>query len=218
MALGLMLIKTLPSSLFVIAFGYFCLKTGSADSALMWTISRQLALFWVLFEWSYRIMKPEGIAVTHFGIDPEVCRTGRRRLVRLALPLLPIMLWAAYGMEYPLRPVDDVIGQLVVPVALVFVFAFTLPFCIEIWREKGSHRAGVSADLTDILPAGTGGAGRAGLLLHGTAPEQPLDRQSLSAAAVVYRLSYQSARPGTGGTASDLSACAGPPSETAGSA
>ncbi|MEM8348572.1 mechanosensitive channel MscK, partial [Morganella morganii] len=62
-----------------------------------------------------------------------------RRLVRLALPLLPIMLWAAYGMEYPLRLVDDVIGQLVVPVALVFVFAFTLPFCIEIWREKGSH-------------------------------------------------------------------------------
>ncbi|WP_285279200.1 hypothetical protein, partial [Klebsiella pneumoniae] len=72
-----------------------------------------------------------GIAVTHFGIDPEICRTGRRRLVRLALPLLPIMLWAAYGMEYPLRLVDDVIGQLVVPVALVFVFAFTLPFCIE---------------------------------------------------------------------------------------
>lgn len=139
MALGLMLIKTLPSSLFVIAFGYFCLKTGSADSALMWTISRQLALFWVLFEWSYRIMKPEGIAVTHFGIDPEICRTGRRRLLRLALPLLPIMLWAAYGMEYPLRLVDDVIGQLVVPVALVFVFIFTLPFCIEIWREKGSH-------------------------------------------------------------------------------
>ena len=139
MALGLVLIKTLPSSLFVIAFGYFCLKTGSADSALMWTISRQLAFFWVLFEWSYRIMKPDGIAVTHFGIDAELCRTGRRRLVRLALPLLPIMLWAAYGMEYPLRLVDDVIGQLVVPVALVFVFAFTLPFCIEIWREKGSH-------------------------------------------------------------------------------
>ncbi|GAA0345075.1 mechanosensitive channel MscK [Morganella psychrotolerans] len=139
MALGLVLIKTLPSSLFVIAFGYFCLKTGSADSALMWTISRQLAFFWVLFEWSYRIMKPDGIAVTHFGIDAELCRTGRRRLIRLALPLLPIMLWAAYGMEYPLRLVDDVIGQLVVPIALVFVFAFTLPFCIEIWREKGSH-------------------------------------------------------------------------------
>ncbi|WP_413494910.1 mechanosensitive channel MscK [Morganella psychrotolerans] len=149
MALGLVLIKTLPSSLLVIAFGYFCLKTGSADSALMWTISRQLAFFWVLFEWSYRIMKPDGIAVTHFGIDAEICRTGRRRLIRLALPLLPIMLWAAYGMEYPLRLVDDVIGQLVVPVALVFVFAFTLPFCIEIWREKGSHL--VRATLLTLL-------------------------------------------------------------------
>lgn len=139
LALLLTLSQTLPASMIAIACGYWFLKTGNAQGEFIWAIFQQFALFWVLFEFCYRLLKPEGIAEQHFGIDKAVIARTRRQIANLSLPLLPLIYWSTYGVNYPLRLANDVIGQLVVLISLLMVFLFTLPFCRHVWKENGSH-------------------------------------------------------------------------------
>ncbi|MFW0001732.1 MAG: hypothetical protein AB8W37_00180 [Arsenophonus endosymbiont of Dermacentor nuttalli] len=50
------------------------------------------------------------------------------------LPLIVLIYWLSYGVMYPLRLADDVIGQFI-----VLIFLFTLPFCRRIWQLKGGN-------------------------------------------------------------------------------
>ncbi len=138
-ALLLTLIQTLPTSLIAIAIGYWFLKTGDAQGSFIWAFFQQFAIFWVLFEFSYRVVKSGGIAEQHFAIDRTLASRARRQLANLAIPLLPLIYWSTYGINYPLRLANDVIGQLVVSICLLMVFIFTLPFCRDVWKESSNH-------------------------------------------------------------------------------
>lgn len=138
-ALLLTLIQTLPISLFLLAVGYWFLKTGNTQGAFVWQFCQQLAIFWALFELTYRVLKPQGIAQKHFGIEKEKITLARRGMFRLSIPLLPIIFFSTYGVSNPLKVSEDVIGQLVVLVSLVLLCIFTTPFCKQVWQEKGSH-------------------------------------------------------------------------------
>lgn len=138
-ALLLTLLQTIPVSLVVIAAGYWFLKTGNAQGEFVWAFCLQFAIFWILFELTFRILKPEGIAEKHFSIEKEKAAQIRRRMLRLSIPLIPLIYFSTYGVTNPLKVSDDVIGQLVVLVSLLLLCVFTIPFCKEVWREKGSH-------------------------------------------------------------------------------
>ncbi|GAB1439724.1 mechanosensitive channel MscK [Providencia sp.] len=138
-ALLLTLIQTLPISLFLLAVGYWFLKTGNTQGPFFWQFCQQLAIFWALFELTYRVVKPQGIAQKHFGIEKEKITLARRGMFRLSIPLLPLIFFSTYGVSNPLKVSEDVIGQLVVLVSLVLLCIFTAPFCKQVWQEKGSH-------------------------------------------------------------------------------
>jgi len=138
-ALLLTLLQTLPTALVLLAIGYLFLKTGNAQGEFVWALCQQLAIFWVLFELTLRVLKPRGIAEKHFSIEPKLAAQTRRRVARLSLPLLPLIYFSTYGVINPLKVSEDVIGQLIVLLSLLMLFIFTLPFCKHIWQEKGSH-------------------------------------------------------------------------------
>lgn len=138
-ALLLTLMQTLPISLLLLAFGYWFLKTGNIQGPFFWQFCQQLAIFWVLFELTFRVLKPQGIAQKHFGIEKEKVLQIRRRIARLSIPLIPLIFFSTYGVINPLKVSEDVIGQLVVLVSLLLLCIFTVPFCKQVWQEKGSH-------------------------------------------------------------------------------
>lgn len=138
-ALLLTLMQTLPISLLLLAIGYWFLKTGNVQGPFFWQFCQQLAVFWALFELTFRILKPQGIAQKHFGIDQGTISRTRRRMSRLSIPLIPLIFFSTYGVINPLKVSEDVIGQLIVFVSLLLLCIFTVPFCKQVWQEKGSH-------------------------------------------------------------------------------
>ncbi|HEK2897650.1 TPA: mechanosensitive channel MscK [Proteus mirabilis] len=139
LALGIVFLKTLPLSCFVLAIGYWLINSFNVQQEFIWSFAWQFAVFWLMFEWSYRLMSDNGVAVKHFKIPVERVQQNRRRLLRLSLPMLPIILLSAYGINNPLLLVGDVIGQLVAIISLFGISFFALPFCREMWQEKGNH-------------------------------------------------------------------------------
>lgn len=139
LALGIVFLKTLPLSCFVLAIGYWLINSFNVQQEFIWSFAWQLAIFWLMFEWSYRLMSDTGVAVKHFKIPIDRAQRNRKRLLRLAIPMLPIILLSAYGINNPLMLVGDVIGQLIAIVSLFFISLCALPFCREMWQEKGNH-------------------------------------------------------------------------------
>ncbi|HEJ9412324.1 TPA: mechanosensitive channel MscK [Proteus mirabilis] len=138
-ALGIVFLKTLPLSCIVLAIGYWLINSFNVQQEFIWSFTWQFAVFWLMFEWSYRLMSDNGVAVNHFKIPLERVQQNRKRLLRLSLPMLPIILLSAYGINNPLLLVGDVIGQLVTIISLFFISLCALPFCREMWQEKGNH-------------------------------------------------------------------------------
>lgn len=139
LALGIVFLKTLPLSCFVLAIGYWLINSFNVQQEFIWSFAWQFAVFWLMFEWSYRLMSDNGVAVKHFKIPVERVQQNRKRLLRLSLPMLPIILLSAYGINNPLSLVGDVIGQLVAIISLFCISLCALPFCREMWQEKGNH-------------------------------------------------------------------------------
>lgn len=139
LALGIVFIKTFPLSCIVLAIGYWLINSFNVQQEFIWSFAWQFAVFWLMFEWSYRLMSDNGVAVKHFKIPLERVQQNRKRLLRLSLPMLPIILLSAYGINNPLLLVADVIGQLVAIISLFGISLCALPFCREMWQEKGNH-------------------------------------------------------------------------------
>lgn len=139
LALGIVFLKTLPLSCFVLAIGYWLINSFNVQQEFIWSFAWQFAVFWLMFEWSYRLMSDNGVAVKHFKIPVERVQQNRKRLLRLSFPMLPIILLSAYGINNPLLLVGDVIGQLVAIISLFCISLCALPFCREMWQEKGNH-------------------------------------------------------------------------------
>ncbi|MEQ4922784.1 mechanosensitive channel MscK [Proteus hauseri] len=139
LALAIVFIKTLPLSCIVLAIGYWLINSFNVQQEFIWSFAWQFAVFWLMFEWSYRLMSDAGVAVKHFKIPVERVQQNRKRLLRLSIPMLPVILLSAYGINNPLLLVGDVIGQLIAIISLFFISLCALPFCREMWQEKGNH-------------------------------------------------------------------------------
>lgn len=135
----LTLLKVLPGALIILGFGYWCLRSDFNLSDFLWSFFQRLALFWLIFDLTYRMLSPGGITERHFMITADRCAHYRRQMVRLGGALLPVIFWSELGEKSPLRLVDDVIGQIVIVIALALLALFVYPFCRDSWREKDSH-------------------------------------------------------------------------------
>ncbi len=138
-AILLTLLKVLPGVLIILGIGYWCLCCDIEISDFLWILSQRLALLWLVFNLTYRMLSPNGITRRHFGIDAARCARYRRQVLRLAIALLPMIFWFTLSEKTPLLLVDDVMGQVVVLFALILLLIFIFPFCHESWYEKNSH-------------------------------------------------------------------------------
>ncbi len=138
-AIILTLLKVLPGVFIILSVGYWCLRCDFEISDFLWLLSQRLALLWLMFDLTYRMLSPSGIARRHFGINAVRCSHYRRQAVRLVMALLPVIVWTAIGEENPLLLVDDVIGQVIIVFDLALLSLFLLPFCRDSWRKKNNH-------------------------------------------------------------------------------
>lgn len=138
-AILLTLLKVLPGVLIILGVGYWSLQSNFSLSSFLWSLFQRLALFWLVFDLTYRMLSPGGITERHFMISADRCAHYRRQMVRLGVALLPVIFWSILGEKSPLRLVDDVIGQIVIVAALGLLALFVFPFCRDSWREKDSH-------------------------------------------------------------------------------
>ncbi|AYO36590.1 mechanosensitive channel MscK [Serratia sp. P2ACOL2] len=138
-AIVLTLLKVLPGSALLLGVGFWCYRVEIGLSDFLWALSQQLALFWLIFGFTYRTLAPGGICERHFNFAAELCAHYRRQTVRLGLALLPLIFWSVLGEKAPLRLVEDVIGQVVVMLTLALLAVLVFPLCRDSWREKGSH-------------------------------------------------------------------------------
>lgn len=138
-AILLTLLKVIPGSLIILGIGYWCLRSNFNLSDLLWSFFQRLSLLWLVFDLIYRMLSPGGITERHFMISADRCAHYRRQLMRLAVALVPVIFWFVLGKKTPLRLVDDVIGQVVIAIALILLSVFVFPFCRDSWREKDSH-------------------------------------------------------------------------------
>lgn len=138
-AIVLTLLKVLPGSALLLGAGFWCYRAEIGLSDFLWALSQQLALFWLIFGFTYRTLAPGGICERHFNFAAELCAHYRRQTMRLGLALLPLIFWSVLGEKAPLRLVEDVIGQVVVMLTLALLAVLVFPLCRDSWREKGSH-------------------------------------------------------------------------------
>ncbi|MBH2767554.1 mechanosensitive channel MscK [Serratia marcescens] len=138
-AIALTLLKVLPGAALLLGVGFWMYRADLGISDFIWALSQQLALSWLVFGFSYRMLKPGGIAERHFNFGANLCAHYRRQTLRLGLALQPLIFWSVLGEKAPLRLVEDVIGQIVVMLTLALLAVLVFPLCRDSWREKGSH-------------------------------------------------------------------------------
>ncbi len=135
-AILLTLLKVLPGSLLLLGAGFWFYRADFSISDFIWALSQQLALFWLVFGFTFRMLAPGGISQRHFTIPANRCAHYRRQTLRLGLALLPLIFWSVLGEKAPLRLVEDVIGQVVVILTLALLAVLVFPICRDHWREK----------------------------------------------------------------------------------
>lgn len=138
-AILLTLLKVLPGTLLILGAGLWLYRADFSISDFLWELSQKLALFWLIFGFTFRMLAPGGISERHFNAPIDRCAHYRRQTIRLGLALLPLIFWSVLGEKAPLHLVEDVIGQVVVILTLGLLTVLMFPICRDGWREKGAH-------------------------------------------------------------------------------
>ncbi|MBK1746689.1 MAG: mechanosensitive channel MscK, partial [Escherichia coli] len=133
------LIRALPVCLIILAVGLILLTMQLNISELLWSFSKKLAIFWLVFGLCWKVLEKNGVAVRHFGMPEQQTSHWRRQIVRISLALLPIHFWSVVAELSPLHLMDDVLGQAMIFFNLLLIAFLVWPMCRESWRDKESH-------------------------------------------------------------------------------
>lgn len=128
------LIRALPVCLIILAVGLILLTMQLNISELLWSFSKKLAIFWLVFGLCWKVLEKNGVAVRHFGMPEQQTSHWRRQIVRISLALLPIHFWSVVAELSPLHLMDDVLGQ-----AMIFFNLLLIAF----WYGQCAAKAGV---------------------------------------------------------------------------
>lgn len=134
-ALLFTVLQRLPGSLFILAGGLLLSYSGLLSPKLMFQITINLALGHLVFSVYLAVMRPGGIAETHFRIPKAELQAKHTSMRYLWLPLLPLIMLATKAVVEPSTLGNDVIGQ-AMTLTLLGVAAY-LVFPISRARIKG---------------------------------------------------------------------------------
>lgn len=138
-ALLIDLLRALSVCLVILGGGIIIYNLHMSFSDLLWSFSKQLVWFWLVFGLCWRVLEKDGVAVRHFGMPGPLTSHWRRQIVRVSLALLPLLFWTVVGEHAPLDLMDDVLGQSMILLNLMAIAAMVYPMCRDNWRDKESH-------------------------------------------------------------------------------
>lgn len=134
-ALSYTVLERLPGSLFILAIGLLLTYCGLLTPKLIFQITLNLALGYLVFSVYLSVMRPGGIAESHFRIPKAELQAKRNSMHYLWLPLLPLIMLSTKAVVEPSTLGNDVIGQ-ALTLALLGLTAY-LVFPISRARMKG---------------------------------------------------------------------------------
>ncbi|OAT22080.1 mechanosensitive channel MscK [Buttiauxella noackiae] len=153
-AIALTLVKVLPGALVIYSIGLVFAGLQMNISESMLAFCKQLSLFWLVFGLTYQVLSKNGVAVSHFNMQPQLCSHYRRQLVRIGCALLPLLFWSVLGERSPLHLVEDALGQLIIFFNLLLITALVFPMCRENWRNKNNHTMQLfTVTMMGVVPA-----------------------------------------------------------------
>lgn len=128
-------LQRLPGSLFILAAGLLLTYCGLLSPRLIFQITLNLALGYLVFSVYLSVMRPSGIGETHFRIPRDELQAKRNSMRYLWLPLLPLIMLSTKAVVEPSTLGNDVIGQ-VLTLVLLGLTAYLI-FPISRARIKG---------------------------------------------------------------------------------
>jgi potassium efflux system protein len=110
-ALLFTVLQRLPGTLFILAAGLLLAYCGLLSPKLIFQITLNLALGYLVFSVYLSVMRPGGIGETHFRMPRDELQAKRNSMRYLWLPLLPLIMLSTKAVVEPSSLGNDVIGQ-----------------------------------------------------------------------------------------------------------
>ncbi|MBL0563655.1 mechanosensitive channel MscK [Aeromonas hydrophila] len=148
-ALLFTVLQRLPGSMFILAAGLWLTYCGLLSPKLIFQITLNLALGYLVFSVYLAVMRPGGLGESHFRIPRAELQAKRNSMRYLWLPLLPLIMLATKAVVEPSTLSNDVIGQALTLILLTL--AAYLVFPISRARIKGE--ASMAQTMTAITLA-----------------------------------------------------------------
>ncbi len=106
-------LEVLPGALLIMAMGLLFLFSGLSEPKVIWFLSLRLSVAYMAFAMLLKILRPGGMAESHFKQTPSETARKYRALKYVWRSLIPLIIVATLGELDPSRLADDVIGQIV---------------------------------------------------------------------------------------------------------
>ena len=120
-------LEVLPGALLIMAIGLLFLFSGLSDPKDIWFMSLRLTAAYMAFSMLLKILRPGGMAETHFGQAPAEVAHKYRSLKYVWRSLIPLIIVATLGELEPSRLATDAIGQLVTLTMLIVTLVLIYP-------------------------------------------------------------------------------------------
>ncbi|MGL4753272.1 MAG: mechanosensitive channel MscK, partial [Aeromonadaceae bacterium] len=120
-------LEVLPGALLIMAIGLLFLFSGLSDPKVIWFMSLRLTAAYMAFSMLLKILRPGGMAETHFGQAPAEVAHKYRSLKYVWRSLIPLIIVATLGELEPSRLATDAIGQLVTLTMLIVTLVLIYP-------------------------------------------------------------------------------------------
>ncbi|WP_409422542.1 mechanosensitive channel MscK [Pseudaeromonas sp. ZJS20] len=127
LALLLTLLRILPAGLLILVLGLLTAHCGLAEPKLILRLGLQMAVAYLAFGLLLRITRPDGLAISHFGGNPQKVANRHQIIRRLWRTLLPLIVIASIGQLDPSTLASDVLGRSITLVMLLIISYQLLP-------------------------------------------------------------------------------------------
>ena len=130
-------LEVLPGALLIMSIGLLFLFSGLSDPKVIWFMSLRLTAAYMAFSMLLKILRPGGMAETHFGQAPAEVAHKYRSLKYVWRSLIPLIIVATLGELEPSRLATDAIGQLVTLTMLIVTLVLIYPiFRVRMGQER----------------------------------------------------------------------------------
>ena len=204
-ALLFTLLHRLPGSLFILAGGLLITYCGLLSPKLTFQITLNLALGYLVFSVYLAVMRPGGIAESHFRIPKAELQATHTSMRYLWLPLLPLIMLATKAVVEPSTLGNDVIGQGMTLFLLGLAAYLVFPISRARIKGEASMQKSIIAIALALAPVALIRVGGAWLLLHSTEADRSPDRILLPVDYLGFDLPYRPAWSGAGRPSPGLS-------------